>query len=98
MTRILVVDDKEMMRDSVGAMLASKGHSIVVAACATEAIEKIDTRSFDVVITDLQMPDIDGVGLLKEIRERDETLPVILMTGFGTVESAVEAIKLEAFD
>jgi two-component system response regulator HydG len=98
MTRILVVDDKEMMRDSVGAMLASKGHSIVVSASAPGAIEKIDSKSFDVVITDLQMPDMDGVELLRAIRERDETLPVILMTAFASVESAVEAMKFGAYD
>ena len=98
MSRILVVDDKEMMRDSVAATLSRKGHIVVSAAGAKTALEKMGGRSPDAVITDLQMPDMNGLELLAEIRSVDEQLPVIVMTAYGTVETAVEAMKQGAYD
>ena len=98
MTRVLVVDDKEMMRDSVATMLSRKGHGVVVANGGTAALEKLASSPCDAVITDLQMPEMTGVELLKAIREIDEQIPVILMTAYGTVETAVEAMKLGAYD
>ncbi|MHC4416021.1 MAG: sigma-54-dependent transcriptional regulator [Planctomycetota bacterium] len=98
MSRILVVDDKEMMRDSVATMLVRKGHGVVVAASAPAALEKIAQRPFDCLITDLQMPDMNGLELLGEARRHDEQLPVIVMTAYGTVETAVQAMKQGAFD
>jgi DNA-binding NtrC family response regulator len=98
MTRILIVDDKEMMRDSVATMLSRKGHTVTVAAGAKQALEKIAERPFDAVITDLQMPDSGGIDLLAEIRRLDEQLPVVFMTAYGTVETAVAAMKQGAFD
>lgn len=98
MSRILVVDDKEMMRDSVATTLARKGHTVVAAAAAKQALEKLAERTFDAVITDLQMPEMSGLELLAEIRRHDEQLPVILMTAYGTVETAVAAMKHGAYD
>ncbi len=98
MSRILIVDDKEMMRDSVATMLARKGHSVTVAAGAQAAHQKIAERPFDALITDLQMPEMDGLELLAEVRRHDEQLPVIFMTAYGTVETAVSAMKQGAFD
>jgi DNA-binding NtrC family response regulator len=98
MSRILVVDDKEMMRDSVATTLSRKGHTVVTSSSAKAALTKIAEKPFDAVITDLQMPELDGVGLLEEIRKMDDQLPVVLMTAFGTVETAVQAMKLGAYD
>ncbi|MCH7798106.1 MAG: sigma-54-dependent Fis family transcriptional regulator [Planctomycetes bacterium] len=98
MSRILIVDDKEMMRDSVATMLARKGHTVTVAAGAEPALAKLAERTFDVLITDLQMPEMDGLALLAEVRRHDEQLPVIFMTAYGTVETAVAALKNGAFD
>jgi len=98
MGRVLVVDDKEMMRDSVATTLVRKGHTVVTAGSARQALEKVAERPFDAVVTDLQMPETDGLEMLREIRRSDETLPVVLMTAYGTVETAVEAMKLGAFD
>jgi DNA-binding NtrC family response regulator len=98
MSRILIVDDKEMMRDSVATMLSRKGHSVTVSSGARAALDKIAARPFDAVITDLQMPEMDGLELLAEIRRHDEQLPVVFMTAFGTVETAVAAMKRGAFD
>ncbi len=98
MSKVLVVDDKEMMRDSVAGTLVRKGHSVVTANSGKAALAKIAERSFDAVITDLQMPEMDGVELLSEIRKIDEQVPVILMTAYGTVETAVAAMKNGAYD
>ncbi len=98
MSRILVVDDKEMMRDSVAATLARKGHNVVAAATGAAALQKLAQRSFDAIITDLQMPEMDGLQLLQEIRSLDEQTPVVFMTAYGTVETAVAAMKKGAFD
>ena len=98
MSRILIVDDKEMMRDSVATMLARKGHTVIVAAGARAALAKLAERPFEVVITDLQMPEMDGLEMLAEVRRHDEQLPVVFMTAYGTVETAVAAMKRGAFD
>jgi len=98
MSRILVVDDKEMMRDSVAATLARKGHNVVAASGGAVALEKLSQRTFDALITDLQMPEMNGLQLLKEVRQIDEHLPVIFMTAYGTVDTAVSAMKDGAFD
>jgi DNA-binding NtrC family response regulator len=98
MSRILVVDDKEMMRDSVATTLSRKGHVVSSAGGGKEAAEKIAARRFDAIVTDLQMPEMDGLQLLAEIRKLDEQLPVIFMTAYGTVETAVAAMKDGAYD
>ena len=98
MSKILVVDDKEMMRDSVSTTLSRKGHVVAAAANGKAALDKIGKRRFDAVITDLQMPEMDGLELLAEIRALDEQLPVVFMTAYGTVETAVAAMKHGAYD
>ncbi|MEE2906302.1 MAG: sigma-54 dependent transcriptional regulator [Planctomycetota bacterium] len=98
MARILVVDDKELMRDSVGTMLSRRGHTVVAAGSGAAAIERIAQRPVDVVVSDLQMPGMDGLELMQTIRERDDSIPVILMTAFATIETAVGAMKNGAWD
>ena len=98
MSRILVVDDKELMRDSVATTLVRAGHSVISAATAQVALEKLTRRPFEAVVTDLQMPEMGGLELLVEIRRLDEQLPVIFMTAYGTVQTAVAAMKQGAFD
>jgi len=98
MSKILIVDDKEMMRDSVAATLARKGHVVTTAPGGKAAIEKIAKRRVDLIITDLQMPEMDGLALLAELQALDESMPVIFMTAYGTVETAVAAMKKGAYD
>ena len=98
MSAVLVVDDKDMLRDSVGATLQRAGHTPLAAADAQTALDIIARRRPDAVVTDLKMPGMSGVDLLERIREFDEDLPVVVMTAYGTVETAVKAIKLGAFD
>ncbi len=98
MTRVLVVDDKELMRDSVATTLSRAGHAVITASGGKQALAKLAERPCDVVVTDLQMPEVGGLELLEEIRKRDEQIAVIFMTAYGTVETAVQAMKLGAFD
>lgn len=95
---VLVVDDKEMMRDSVGSTLTRAGFTVRTASDGRAALREIAARRPDAVVTDLSMPGMSGVDLLAEVRRFDEELPVILMTAFGSVQTAVEAMKRGAFD
>jgi DNA-binding NtrC family response regulator len=95
---VLVVDDKEMLRDSVGATLVRAGLEVQTADSASLALDMIARRRPDVVLTDLKMPGMSGIELLEHVRRIDDELPVILMTAFATVETAVKALKLGAFD
>jgi DNA-binding NtrC family response regulator len=98
MRSVLVVDDKELMRDSVGATLERAGFQIATAPDAPNALTQIAAKRPDVVVTDLKMPGMTGLELLEKIRQIDDDLPVVLMTAFGTIETAVSAIKQGAFD
>jgi len=98
MSRILVVDDKEAMRDGIGLMLSRAGHEPIVASDVESAVRLLRDRDPAVVVTDLQMPGGSGLDVLGKVRAHDETLPVIVMTAYGTVETAVEAMKSGAFD
>ncbi len=98
MKTVLVVDDKEMMRDSVGATLERAGFTVLSADSAQAGAEMIARQRPDVVVTDMRMPGMTGLEFLERIRAVDDDLPVILMTAFGTIETAVRAMKLGAFD
>ncbi len=98
MSRILVVDDKELMRDSVATMLTRAGWTVQVAPNGKAAMAIAIDKKPDVILTDLQMPQMTGIELLREVRRIDEQMPVVLMTAFATVETAVEAMKLGAYD
>jgi DNA-binding NtrC family response regulator len=98
MRTVLVVDDKEMMRDSVCVTLERAGFTVVTAADGAAALEAVARRRPDAVVTDMRMPQMTGIELLEKIRQIDDELPVVLMTAFGTIETAVKAMKLGAFD
>ena len=96
--KILVVDDKQMMRDSVGATLQRAGYTIVAAGDGATALNLVGKHRPAAVITDLKMPEMDGLELLNKLRHADDQLPVIVMTAYGTVNDAVQAMKDGAFD
>lgn len=96
--KILVVDDKQIMRDSVGATLQRAGMQIISASNGVVAMNMIAKHRPDAVISDLQMPEMDGLGLLMKLKEIDDQLPLVLMTAYGTVDVAVQAMKQGAFD
>ncbi|MGK0358790.1 MAG: two-component system response regulator AtoC [Bradymonadia bacterium] len=96
--RILIVDDEVNLRKLLGALLRREGYAVRLAADGVEGLERFGAEPFDVVITDLRMPNLDGMGLLRALLERDPQLPVIVITAHGTVDTAVEALKIGAFD
>jgi len=96
--RILVVDDELIVCESCQRILEEEGLEVEVALSGGEALEKMKVSPFDIVITDLKMPGIDGMELLKTLRREYPDTIVIMITGFSTVETAVEAMKLGAFD
>ncbi|MFQ5804926.1 MAG: sigma-54-dependent transcriptional regulator [Phycisphaerae bacterium] len=98
MACVCVIDDQAMMRDSLTATLKSQDHSVYSFENAHDALTNIRQRSFDIVITDLRLPGMDGVELLREMRRLGLDAPVILMTAYASVPTAVEAMKLGAFD
>ena len=98
MSTVLVVDDKEMLRDSVAVTLQRPGFTVVAADNGNAAIKLIAKHHPDVVVSDLKMPGMDGLELLQRVREIDEDVPVILMTAFGAIDTAVRALKIGAFD
>jgi len=97
--RILVVDDEKIKRVTLTRDMESQGHAVVMAADGAEALEKLAAERFDVIVTDLKMPKVDGLELLKRIRhEHLSDAEVIIMTAYGSIPLAVEAGKLGAFD
>jgi DNA-binding NtrC family response regulator len=95
---ILVVDDEPDMREALTAALRREGLCISTAANGVEALEKVQGQAFDLVITDVRMPRMGGLALLQELKRTFPTIPVIMMTGYGRIEDAVEAMKAGAFD
>jgi len=96
--RILVVDDEPIVCESLKRILDEEGYEAESALSGKEAFEKMKGHPFDIVITDLKMPGIDGMEVLKTFRKDYPDSIVIMITGFSTVETAVEAMKLGAFD
>jgi len=97
-TKVLVVDDKQMMRDSVGAILQQAGYQVVASPDGNSALGMVARHRPAAVVTDLKMPEMDGLELLSRIGAADDNLPVVLMTAYGTVDDAVSAMKQGAFD
>lgn len=95
---LLVVDDDRNICEAIADYLRSLGHRTETATNCTDAIQRIGEYPFDVVICDVNLPDIDGFHLLKHCRDNGLQTSVIMLTGFGTIESAVEAIRDGAFD
>ncbi len=98
MARVCVIDDKAMMRESVGLILTRADHQVEAFEDPTAALPRVLEGRFDLVLTDLKMPKMDGLALIRELRESGCDAPIIVMTAFGTVNTAVEAMKLGAFD
>src|SRR3989338_2996738 len=96
--RILIVDDDLIIRKSLTAMLRDENYDTVVASDSHEALEHLKNSRVDLVLTDISMPGMSGIELLKEIQRFHPHVVVILITGYGTIESAVESIKHGAYD
>ena len=95
---VLVVEDEEIIRTTLGEYLASEGYNVELCSRVSEALEKCRERDFDVAICDVQLPDGDGVHLLRRLHQINPNLFVLIITAYATVENAVEAFTAGAFD
>src|SRR5712664_3147490 len=96
--RVLVVDDEQSLRKVLAATLQREGYEVQVASDGEEALLALDRDGADVVVTDLVMPKMDGLSLLRKVVVSHPDVPVIVVTAHGRVDSAVEAMKAGAFD
>ncbi len=96
--KILVVDDEESIREFLEIMLKKEGYEITLAEDGQKAKELVQKKSFDLIISDLQMPNMTGIDLLKYIRQNYPEVLFMMITAFGTTETAVEAMKMGAYD
>ncbi|MCG8549437.1 MAG: sigma-54 dependent transcriptional regulator [Desulfobacterales bacterium] len=95
---VLIVDDESTIIDSLEGILSDDGFEVIHAFNGYEALKKIDSHSPDIVLLDIWMPGMDGIDTLKEIKQNHPSLPVVMITGHGSIESAVDATKSGAFD
>mgnify|MGYP006276311503 CR=1 FL=1 len=95
---ILVVDDEEAMRESLAAWLKKEGYWVDLAGSAEEALKKLSRHSFSLILLDIKMPGMDGLELLAKIKASDPRIMVVMITAYGSIESAVEAMKNGASD
>ncbi len=98
MSNILIIDDEKAIRKTLGEILSYEGYQIEDAENGEEGLKKIREKSYDVVLCDIKMPKLDGMEFLEKAREINPDLPVIMISGHGTIETAVEAVKKGAFD
>ncbi len=98
MSKILVVDDERSIRNTLKDILENENFEIVLAEDGLEALDKLELGPFDVILCDIKMPQMDGIELLDKIKEREPDAVVVMISGHGTIDTAVEAIKKGAFD
>ncbi len=96
--KVLVIDDEADIREGLELLLTSEGFSVDLAQNATEGLHKLEDHSYELVLLDLMMPDRSGMEVLAEVRERDRETPIFMITAYGSVEAAVNALKLGAND
>ncbi|MDY7031850.1 MAG: sigma-54 dependent transcriptional regulator [Thermodesulfobacteriota bacterium] len=96
--QILIIDDEENMRHMLSTLLGKEGFNIVTASSGKEGMKCLEKADFDVILCDVRMPEMDGLAFLKELQGKKTESPVIMMSGYGTIDTAIEAMKLGAYD
>lgn len=97
-TRVLIVEDDALCRDTVRTLLSVEGARVTTAESAEAGVEALKTETFDAIVADIRLPGMDGIAFLKHVRKQNADIPVIIMTGFSSISSAVEALKRGAHD
>jgi DNA-binding NtrC family response regulator len=98
MSNILIIDDERAIRKTLGEILSYEGYKIDEASDGEEGLKRFREKTFDVVLCDIKMPKLDGLEFLDKAREANPDIPIIMISGHGTIETAVEAVKKGAFD
>ena len=96
--KVLVIDDEDIVLKSVNKILSEENYEVDVSSSGRQGIERAIERSYDMVLTDIRMPDVGGMRVLRDIKRAKPSLPVIMITGYGSVQSAVQAMQLGAAD
>jgi DNA-binding NtrC family response regulator len=97
-SRILLVDDEIVFTTNMSKLLTNRGYKVTAVNSGDSAIRALEEKDFDVVVLDLKMPGMDGITTLKEIKKLDLFTETLILTGHGSIDSAMEAIKLGAYD
>jgi DNA-binding NtrC family response regulator len=97
-SRILLVDDEVVFTTNMSKLLTNRGYKVTAVNSGDSAIRALEEKDFDVVVLDLKMPGMDGITTLKEIKKLDLFTETLILTGHGSIDSAMEAIKLGAYD
>ncbi|MFH1874418.1 MAG: response regulator [Pseudomonadota bacterium] len=96
--KVLLVEDDQDFREALQNRLTKRGFELTIKATAEEALDALNKNDFDAVVSDIKLPSMDGVEFLKRVRSTKDGMPVILLTGYASLESAQEAVRLNAFD
>src|ERR1700688_924555 len=98
MSAILIIDDEKAIRKTLGEILSYEGYKMEEAADGEEGLKKFKEKDYDVILCDIKMPKIDGIEFLEKAKESNPDVPIIMISGHGTIETAVEAVKKGAYD
>src|SRR5881628_2106931 len=95
--KILVVDDEQSMTQFLSIVLRKEGYQVTTVNNGRDALEKVRGENYDVVITDIKMPGMDGIALLQGVKKHDASVPVVIMTAYASQQSAIDAVNMGAF-
>ena len=98
MEKILIIDDEKSILDLLSVVFKKEGYSVFTSISAAKALELIDKEDIDLVLTDIKLPQMSGLDILKYVQENRPDVPVIMITAYGTIKQAVQAFKQGAFD
>ncbi len=93
MSNILIIDDEKAIRKTLSEILSYEGYKIDEAGDGEEGLRKIKEKEYDVILSDIKMPKVDGIEFLEKAKEFNADIPIIMISGHGTIETAVEAVK-----
>ena len=96
--KVLVVDDDPVVRKSFDRVLSGKGYAVITAESGEEALRKLNEEKYDLVYTDIRMPGMSGLEVAEQVKARKPWTPVVIITGYPTVDSAKQAVRLGAYD
>ena len=96
--KVLIIDDEDAILESLETLLELEQYEVATASTGGAGLDALDAKTFDLVLLDLMLPDISGLDVLKEVRSRDQETPIVMLTAYGSIETAVSAIKLGATD